>query len=185
MNTPLAILAAWLSVLALYLPMRTLDHERVVVPTTYRVAVRSTRYDRCMSVYRSIAALATAVLLAACGSGSGAGPSVTTVDLRIEFRADTGRDLETATLQCERTEMATGFLAARAPAACDLVADHKALLTAQPDPRRACTLIYGGPEVARVTGTVDGQSVDRGFHRTDGCGISDWNEMKALIDPRP
>ena len=81
--------------------------------------------------------------------------------------------------------MATGFLAARAHTACDLVAVQKALLTSQPDPRRACTLIYGGPEVARVMGTVDGQSVDRGFQRADGCGISDWSEMKALIDPRP
>jgi len=81
--------------------------------------------------------------------------------------------------------MATGFLAARAHTACDLVAVQKALLTSQPDPRRACTLIYGGPEVARVMGTVDGQSVDRSFHRADGCGISDWSEMKALIDPRP
>ena len=138
-----------------------------------------------MSGYRSIAALITAVLLTGCASGSGAGPSATTVDLRIEFRADAGRDLETAALKCGSTEMAAGFLAARAHTACDLVAAHKALLTSQPDPRRACTLIYGGPEMARVTGTVDGQSVDRSFQRADGCGISDWNEMKALIDPRP
>ncbi len=69
-------------------------------------------------------------------------------------------------------------------AVCESVAPQKTLLTEPPDPMRRCTQIYGGPEVAHVTGAVDGESVDRTFTRADGCGIADWDQVKMLIDPR-
>ena len=46
-----------------------------------------------------------------------------------------------------------------------------------------CTQIYGGPEQARVTGTIDGKKVDRRFTRTNGCEIADFDAAKGLLQP--
>ncbi len=48
----------------------------------------------------------------------------------------------------------------------------------------ACTMIYGGPEKARVTGRWEGVRVAKGFDRTDGCQIARWQQYRALFtDP--
>ena len=46
-----------------------------------------------------------------------------------------------------------------------------------------CTQQYGGPEIARVTGMLDGIVIDTELHRTDGCGIADWQLLSALLPP--
>ncbi|MFE6664003.1 SSI family serine proteinase inhibitor [Streptomyces sp. NPDC057697] len=51
-----------------------------------------------------------------------------------------------------------------------------------PVPRNAlCTLQYGGPATARVTGTWHGRGVDTTFRRTDGCEISRWNNLRPVL----
>jgi hypothetical protein len=45
----------------------------------------------------------------------------------------------------------------------------------------ACTEIYGGPETATVTGTVDGATVTMTFSRTDGCQIARWRQLAPLL----
>jgi hypothetical protein len=45
----------------------------------------------------------------------------------------------------------------------------------------ACTGVYGGPETARVTGTLRGESIDARFSRTNGCEISRWAEVAGLL----
>ena len=57
------------------------------------------------------------------------------------------------------------------------------LLTTQPAKDRMCTQIYGGPQTARVTGTIDGQPVDRRFTRTNGCELADFSAAEALLRP--
>jgi hypothetical protein len=47
----------------------------------------------------------------------------------------------------------------------------------------ACTAIYGGPSVARVTGTLRGKPVDERFSLEDGCQIARWEENRALLGP--
>jgi hypothetical protein len=44
-----------------------------------------------------------------------------------------------------------------------------------------CTTIYGGPEQALVTGTLDGRRVSARFKRTDGCEIARWNRLAFLF----
>lgn len=44
-----------------------------------------------------------------------------------------------------------------------------------------CTQIYGGPQVARVTGTLRGRRVWATFRRTDGCEIARWNRVRLLF----
>jgi hypothetical protein len=50
-----------------------------------------------------------------------------------------------------------------------------------PGPPRLCTQQYGGPQAAVVTGTFHGRRVESVFTRTDGCEISRWNTMAALL----
>ena len=46
-----------------------------------------------------------------------------------------------------------------------------------------CTQQYGGPDVATITGTIDEQTVDTTVDRTNGCGISDWDELLRDVLP--
>jgi hypothetical protein len=45
----------------------------------------------------------------------------------------------------------------------------------------ACTQIYGGPDEARVRGTLRGQAIDATFKRTDGCEIARWAAVAFLF----
>lgn len=44
-----------------------------------------------------------------------------------------------------------------------------------------CTMQYGGPATAHITGTWQGQPVDATFRRTNGCEISRWNELEPVL----
>lgn len=61
------------------------------------------------------------------------------------------------------------------------------LLLEEPPPSQVCTEVYGGPEVATVTGTIDGQPVDATFSREDGCAIARFDAVSPLwtgaVDP--
>ena len=46
----------------------------------------------------------------------------------------------------------------------------------------ACTQIYGGPEEARIAGTVKGRAVDASFSRSNGCEIDRWDRLAPVLD---
>ncbi|WP_420311226.1 SSI family serine proteinase inhibitor [Streptomyces sp. YS-B37] len=48
-------------------------------------------------------------------------------------------------------------------------------------PDSMCTMIYGGPATAHVTGTWAGRPVDTTYDRGNGCEISRWNAMVPLL----
>ncbi len=48
---------------------------------------------------------------------------------------------------------------------------------------QACTDIYGGPDVATITGEINGETVDTTVDRADGCGIADWDTLLADVLP--
>lgn len=51
-----------------------------------------------------------------------------------------------------------------------------------PTPRgTACTMIYGGPQEAFVTGTFRGNLVRARFSRKDGCELARWNRVGFLF----
>jgi len=52
-------------------------------------------------------------------------------------------------------------------------------------PETACTQQYGGPETATVTGTLRGEPVDATFSREQGCEISRWEAVMAVLDRNP
>jgi Subtilisin inhibitor-like len=45
----------------------------------------------------------------------------------------------------------------------------------------ACTMIYGGPQMARVTGTFRGHKVWTTFRRRNGCETARWNKVAYLL----
>ena len=48
-------------------------------------------------------------------------------------------------------------------------------------PDKACTQVYGGPQVAIVTGRVAGRAVWARFSRADGCQVARWNRLRSLL----
>jgi len=48
-------------------------------------------------------------------------------------------------------------------------------------PHANCTMIYGGPATARLTGTWAGRPVNAHFSRTNGCEIARWNNLLPVL----
>lgn len=143
---------------------------------------------RCAAV---TVALAVAVLLGGCGDADepAAQSTSTTQSGAIELTVvydDGAGDKTSGALTCRGTDRrAEGALDGRAPAAelCAQARGIAELLTTPPATGRACTQIYGGPETAHVTGTIDGDKVDRRFRRTNGCEIADYTRAAGLLQP--
>jgi hypothetical protein len=107
------------------------------------------------------------------------------IELTVVFDDGSGRKT-TGTLTCRGADRrAAGALDGRASPAelCAQARGNAELLTSRPDKRRACTQIYGGPETALVTGTIDGDKVNRRFSRTNGCELADYTRAAGLLQP--
>ncbi|MGP4043488.1 SSI family serine proteinase inhibitor [Streptomyces sp. 2A115] len=48
-------------------------------------------------------------------------------------------------------------------------------------PGGMCTMQYGGPATARVTGTWAGRPVDATYERGDGCEIARWDALVPVL----
>lgn len=54
-----------------------------------------------------------------------------------------------------------------------------------PMPRgQMCSMIYGGPQTARVAGYWHGVRVDQNYDRVNGCEIARWRQMEPVL-PAP
>jgi len=105
------------------------------------------------------------------------------VELTVLYDDGSGRKA-TGTLTCRgATRSAAGALDGKTPPAklCAQASAIADMLTSDPEKGRVCTQIYGGPETARVTGTIDGEKVDRRFRRTNGCEIADYTRAAGLL----
>jgi hypothetical protein len=68
-----------------------------------------------------------------------------------------------------------------ARAACSKLQRIGASAFAPVPPGMACTEIYGGPQVARVSGRLAGRSISADFSRNDGCQIERWGRLAFLF----
>jgi Subtilisin inhibitor-like len=126
-----------------------------------------------------IAAVALAALAAAgCMSRTDSDKATTgpTADLQIEISIR-GSQAPTKvwTLHCP-----PGGTLPDAATACRKLAAVKDPFAPVPK-GTACTQIYGGPEIANVSGTFDGERVDTKFSRGDGCELERWNNVGFLF----
>lgn len=107
-------------------------------------------------------------------------------DLSISIRADGTNESSRYHLQCDGPLALASSDHPRSAAACALLDANPQLLTPPAaNATRMCTQQYGGPAIARVTGTLDGRGVKRDFDLRDGCGISDWTAALALLVDQP
>ncbi|MGR0161589.1 SSI family serine proteinase inhibitor [Paenarthrobacter nitroguajacolicus] len=86
------------------------------------------------------------------------------------------------TLVCTNGAPAAESKHPSAAEACTSLKNSPTLLS--PPPARtdqACTMQYGGPATAKVTGSVDGKEVSASFNRTDGCQIGLWDAAKSVL----
>jgi hypothetical protein len=118
------------------------------------------------------AVLAVLGLLTACGSDEPeAGPAIS---LTFSVRHDQDAEARSATLACPgRTPHDRD-----ACAALEVVAPK----VFEPVPvDQACTMIFGGPETATVTGTFAEDEVDASFSRANGCEIVRWKQIEPVL----
>ena len=123
-----------------------------------------------------VVALATIALAAAASANASSG----TV-LRVTYWEDAAAPTKsvTWTLRCGPV---AGSLP-RPARACRRLAQGGAELFA-PTPKNAvCTEIYGGPQRARVVGTVKGKRIWATFTRSNGCEIPRWQRISPWLVP--
>jgi hypothetical protein len=105
---------------------------------------------------------------------------MTRTSLRISYWEGSGQKPDVAwTLRCDP---ASGSLV-RPARACRRLAAGGATLFAPIPPDTACTEIYGGPQRARVVGTVTGKYIWATFVRTNGCEIDRWQRISPWLVP--
>jgi hypothetical protein len=126
----------------------------------------------------AIATACALTLLAACGEdddegAGGAAAPPPAADLTVIVRPE-GADggMSERRVECERV----------GPAAERPVCRQLSSRRLAPVPKLTpCTAIYGGPDVARVTGTLRGEPVDARFSLEDGCEIARWERNRTLL----
>jgi hypothetical protein len=113
--------------------------------------------------------LLAAATLAACGGDDDEKPAAPAdaTELNVEVTEAASQPIR-MTLRCGGT--------------CDVARLDEALNV---DPDRACTLQYGGPEKAHVTGTLEGRPVDVTLDRADGCGIAAYETLFTAFGRKP
>jgi hypothetical protein len=122
---------------------------------------------------RRLACLLPAVLVAATLAGCGG-----------DDREQPAAPADSTELDVEVTGAASQpiRMALRCGGTCDVTRLDEALTA---NPERACTLQYGGPEKAHVTGTVKGRAVDVTLDRADGCGIAAYEDLFVSFHRKP
>ncbi|MCD4851392.1 subtilase-type protease inhibitor [Arthrobacter sp. AK01] len=89
---------------------------------------------------------------------------------------------QTFTLVCTAGAPAAESNHPSAAEACTSIKNSPSILSPAPTKTdQACTMQYGGPATAKVTGAVDGKDVTAAFSRTDGCQIALWDAAKSVL----
>ncbi|MBG6191246.1 hypothetical protein IWX64_002201 [Arthrobacter sp. CAN_A212] len=101
--------------------------------------------------------------------------------LSVVLTAGEGVEPVTYELACEAGEPVGESALPDPAAACDVLASNGDLIMAEPDPGMMCTQLYGGPETAVVTGTLNETQVNATFSRDNGCAIDRWDMFEPLL----
>jgi LysM repeat protein len=139
------------------------------------------------NVWRTSLVVVVVAMASGCGGSGPASSPPTQLTIVKESGPTTGvLRSSTATLVCDGTASATGFLRGVAENACAFV--RGGVITQVAANRRSrglCAQVYGGPQHAHITGTAEGQRVDLTVTRTDSCGAADWQTLEPLLgDPQ-
>ena len=122
------------------------------------------------------------MLLGACGSDGDKAEQAAprAADLIVTLRpAGPDGPARRHRIQCERLGPKA------ADATCRSLAGLSAEQLAPVPSGTACTQIYGGPGVARVSGQLHGKRVDARFELSNGCEIERWDRNRVLLGDAP
>jgi len=119
---------------------------------------------------------ALAVIAVALWAGAAQAAGGTT-SLRIAVRATPDATPRVLTLHCNP---ARGTVPRPGAACRRLLAAGRAIFAPTPA-GTACSQIYGGPQLAVVTGMLAGRKVWATFRRRDGCEVARWNRVAFLL----
>lgn len=123
-----------------------------------------------------------ALVLAGCGgeeeagdgSGSGTAAPATQLTVRVDPDGDGPEKAKQARISCDPGSGGRG-----SPCA---VAEKLRPADFEPTPDDvACTELFGGPETATISGTLERERVEGRFSRQDGCAIARWEKVSALL----
>jgi hypothetical protein len=117
--------------------------------------------------------------LGASASGSAGTAAETTLKVTYWENPARSSTRDDWTLRCNPV----GGTLPRPTVACRRLATVGAKLFAAVPRDATCTQIYGGPQVARVIGTVDGERVWAKFSRRNGCQIARWDRLSPWLLP--
>jgi subtilisin inhibitor-like len=129
----------------------------------------------------ALAAAAATAVIAGAASGAGAGILSSDTALTVTFWENGSRtaDRNVWTLRCNP---ARGTISRPANACRRFAAGGWRLVAPVPD-SAVCTEIYGGPQVARVVGFIEGRRVWARFTRQNGCQIDRWSRLSPWLLP--
>jgi len=109
-------------------------------------------------------------------------PGQGNAELSITLRETPEAAAKTFTLVCADGKPAAESKHPSPAEACATIKNSPAILSpAPPRTDQACTMQYGGPATAKVTGAVDNKEVTAAFSRTDGCQIAMWDAAKSIL----
>ncbi|MFF2032315.1 serine protease inhibitor [Arthrobacter sp. NPDC058192] len=115
------------------------------------------------------------------------GPGQGNAELAIMIKPSETGTATNFTLVCQNGVPAPESQHPNAAAACLAIKNNPAILSpAPPGKGQVCTqqaapAVYGGPQVATVTGVVDGRPVQASYSLKDGCEIAAWNAAKDVL----
>ena len=127
-------------------------------------------------------ALVLTLCIAGCGNATGARQQPSSVaGLRITVWPEGKAGARAIyTLNCPAGK---GTLPA-AHAACKKLSHLGARAFAPVPAGTACTMIYGGPQQALITGRFSGKAIRAVFSRSDDCQIARWSRVAFLFPHR-
>ena len=126
---------------------------------------------------RTVLVLSVLLLAACSSSGESLGADRPRDELVVEIDRGDGSPPERYTLRCDGTP--TGDHPDPEAACRDLAALEDPFAPLPTD--LICTEVYGGPQTALVTGTWRGEPVDLRVARRNGCEITQWDSLGALL----
>ncbi|WP_369216989.1 SSI family serine proteinase inhibitor [Streptomyces flavofungini] len=126
------------------------------------------------------AAASAAALSAVPSAAQAVSHPVAPTDRLVITVADSGGADGRYVLDCHPTG-GTHPDAAKACARLDEVTVYGKDPFAKTPPGTMCTMQYGGPATAHVTGTWAGRPVDATYDRSNGCEISRWDRLTPVL----
>jgi hypothetical protein len=119
------------------------------------------------------------------------GPGQGNAELAIMIKPSETGTATNFTLVCQNGAPAPESQHPNAAAACLAIKNNPAILSPLPPgkdqictqqaPAQGAPAVYGGPQVATVTGVVDGRPVQASYSLKDGCEIAAWNAAKDVL----